>query len=119
MVKIKRLDDVPAGPVSGYAGVTKQIVLGPADGSDEIVLRYFSLAEGGATPRHAHDFPHLVRAEAGRGAAVDSDGNEKPLSPGDYIYVPPDETHNFKNTGAEAFEFICIVPARGEPPAAG
>jgi quercetin dioxygenase-like cupin family protein len=116
-LKIKRRDEVPSAAVPGCAGVTKQIVLGPGDGSDEIVLRYFSVAEGGATPRHAHDFPHLVRVEAGRGAAVDDDGNEKPLGPGDYIYVASDETHNFKNTGTEAFEFICIVPERGDPPA--
>jgi len=113
-VKIKRRDDVsPAA--SGYAGVTKQIVLGPADGSDEIVLRYFSVAEGGATPWHAHDFPHLVRIEAGRGVAVDADGTERAVSVGDYVYVAPNEMHNFKNTGDEPLDFICIVPTRGEP----
>lgn len=117
-MKIKRRDDVPAAAVSGYAGVTKQIVLGQADGSDEIVLRYFSLAEGASTPRHAHDFPHLVRIEAGRGVTVNADGDESPVGVGDYVYVAPNEMHNFRNTGADPFDFICIVPARGEPPAA-
>ena len=116
-VKIKRRDDVPPVAASGYAGVTKQIVLGPADGSDEIVLRYFSVTEGGATPWHAHDFPHLVKIEAGRGVAVEADGTESPVGTGDYVYVASNEMHNFKNTGGEPFEFICIVPARGEPPA--
>jgi len=115
-VKIKRREDAPlAAP--GYAGATKQIVLGPADGSNEIVLRYFSLAEGGATPRHTHDFPHLVKVETGRGVAVDPDGTETPVGAGDYVYVAPNEMHNFENTGSGPFQFICIVPARGEPPA--
>jgi quercetin dioxygenase-like cupin family protein len=113
-VKIKRLEEVSAIEVAGYAGVTKQIVLGPADGSDEIVLRHFTLAPGAATPRHTHDFPHLVKIEAGRGEAVDATGTGKPASVGDYVYIGPDELHNFKNTGAEPFEFTCIVPRRGE-----
>jgi quercetin dioxygenase-like cupin family protein len=117
-VKIKRRDDAPSEPVSGYAGVTKQVVLGPAEGSDEIVLRYFRVAEGGATPRHVHDFPHLVRVEAGQGVVVRADGTEAPLTSGDYVYIAPDEMHNFANTGGAPFEFICIVPVRGEPPAA-
>lgn len=117
-MQIKRRDDVsPAA--SGYAGVTKQIVLGPGDGSDEIVLRYFSVAEGGATPWHTHDFPHLVKVEAGQGVAVGADGGESPVGPGDYVFVPSNEMHNFKNTGTGLFEFVCIVPARGEPPVTG
>lgn len=116
MVKIKRCDDVPPA-ASGYAGVTKQVILGPADGSDEIVLRYFSVTEDQATPWHAHDFPHLVKIEAGRGVAVGADGSETPVSAGDYVYVASNDMHNFKNAGTDPFEFVCIVPARGEPPA--
>ncbi|MCE5253676.1 MAG: cupin domain-containing protein [Actinomycetia bacterium] len=115
-MKIKQRDDAPPA-ASGYAGVAKQIVLGPADGSNEIVLRYFSVAQGGATPRHSHDFPHLVKVEAGRGAVLGPDGGETQVSAGDYVYVAPNETHSFKNIAAYPFEFICIVPARGEPSA--
>lgn len=115
-MKIKRREDVPPA-ASGFAGVGKQVVIGPADGSDEIVLRYFSVAEGSATPYHTHDFPHLVRIEAGRGVAVGADGAETPVAVGDYVYVAPNDMHNFKNTGSKPFEFICIVPGRGEPPA--
>ena len=113
-MKIKRREHVPPS-ACGYVGVTKQIVLGPTDGSDEIVLRHFCVDEGGATPRHTHDFPHLVRIEAGLGVAVDAEGTEHPVGVGDYVYVAPNEMHNFKNTGKKSFEFICIVPARGEP----
>jgi len=115
---IKRREDV-ASVASGYAGVTKQVILGAADGSEEIVLRYFSVAEGSATPYHTHDFPHLVKIEAGTGVAVDAGGRENPVAAGDYVFVVPNDMHNFKNTGNGPLEFICIVPGRGEPPAAG
>jgi len=113
-MKIKKRDDVPFADTQGYTGVTKQIVLGPEDGSSEIVLRYFAVDAGGETPYHSHDFPHLVKVEAGRGVAVDAAKNEHPVAAGDYVYVDSNEVHNFKNTGDGPFEFICIVPPRGE-----
>jgi quercetin dioxygenase-like cupin family protein len=116
-VKIKRRDDVPPVETSDYAGVVKQIVIGPSDGSDEIVLRYFTVAAGGTTPRHSHAFPHLVKVEAGRGLAVNAGGDKTPITGGDYVFVESNEVHNFENAGEDAFEFICIVPARGESPA--
>ncbi len=67
-MKIKKRDDVPMADTQGYAAVSKQIVLGPEDGSSEIILRYFSVAVGGATPYHSHDFPHVVKIEAGKPA---------------------------------------------------
>lgn len=111
---IKNRDNVPFADTQGYTAVTKQVVLGPDDGSDEIVLRYFSVTVGGATPYHSHDFPHLVKIEVGQGVAVDADGNESPVVTGDYVYVAANEVHNFKNTGDVPFDFICMVPLRGE-----
>ena len=111
---IKELSDAPSFELSGITHVKKRIVLGPSDGSQEIVLRYFSLESGGATPYHAHDFPHLVKIEAGKGSVKDSKGNEYQLKAGNYIHINDNETHQFKNTGSELFEFICIVPRRGE-----
>jgi quercetin dioxygenase-like cupin family protein len=113
-VNIKKLSDAPAFDVSGIAHVKKRIVIGPSDGAKEIVLRYFSLEAGGTTPHHAHAFPHLVKIEAGCGLVVDKNGKAHPLEPGDYIYINDNETHQFKNTGTESFEFICVVPGRGE-----
>ncbi|MHC4562764.1 MAG: cupin domain-containing protein [Planctomycetota bacterium] len=113
-MKIKKRDDVPTADTQGYTAVTKQVIVGPEDGSNEIVLRYFSVAPGGATPYHSHDFPHVVKIEAGAGVAVDVDGNETPVGVGDYVYVDDNEVHNFKNTGDEPFDFVCMVPVRGE-----
>ena len=111
---IKKLNEAPCVELEGYRNVKKRVVLGAADGSTEIALRHFSLGPGGVSPRHTHDFPHLVRIEAGRGVIVDADGVEHPLQTGDYVYVHDDELHNLRNTGAEPFDFICIVPGRGE-----
>jgi len=111
---VKKLHDVPSTVVQGYENMIKRIVLGPDDGSNEIVLRYFSLGPGGKSPHHSHGFPHLVKIEAGSGALVDESGMEQKLQKGDYVYIGDNEVHHFTNTGAEKFDFICIVPRRGE-----
>jgi quercetin dioxygenase-like cupin family protein len=111
---IKKLSDVPYADLQGYENVKKQVVIGPEDGSEEIVMRYFTLAPGGSSPHHTHDWPHLVRIETGTGVVIDPSGNERPVAAGDYVYVNDNETHQFRNTGAEPFAFICIVPRRGE-----
>jgi len=111
---IKKLADSPFADMTGFDNITKQIVIGPNDGSAEIVLRYFTVAPGGSSPYHDHGFPHLVKVESGRGIVVDPDENEHPVAAGDYVYVEDDERHCFKNDGDEPFAFICIVPGRGE-----
>lgn len=111
---LKRLEDVHFTDISGYEGVKKQAILGPEDGSDEIVMRYFRVAPGGSTPYHAHAWPHLVKIEEGRGVTVDANGNETPVKAGDFIYVADNETHQFRNTEETSLEFMCIVPRRGE-----
>lgn len=111
---VKNFNDVRFADTGGLEKVTKRIVIGPGDGSEEIVLRYFSVEPGGASPHHSHGFPHLVKIEAGSGAAVDDMGQEHPVQKGDYVYVPDNEVHQFRNKGPEPFEFICIVPRRGE-----
>jgi quercetin dioxygenase-like cupin family protein len=111
---IKKLTDVPFTDVAGYDHVKKQIVIGPGDGSKEIVMRYFNIEPGGASPHHSHDFPHLVKIEAGNGIAIDKAGNEHQVKEGDYVYINDNEVHQFKNIGSTPFAFICIVPQRGE-----
>ena len=113
-MKIKETQHVPYEDTSAYNGVEKQILIGPADGSEEIAMRRFIVEPGGNTPYHHHDFPHLVRVEEGHGVAIDKDGGEHPLKPGNVVYVHNNEVHGFKNTGSELFAFICIVPRRGE-----
>ncbi|MBW1773254.1 MAG: cupin domain-containing protein [Deltaproteobacteria bacterium] len=111
---IKRLADNLFANMAGHENIKKQIVLGPDDGSGEIVLRYFKLAPGGSSPYHHHDFPHLVKVETGKGIVIDPDGNEHPLETGDYVYIHDNELHSLENRSRESFEFICVVPEREE-----
>ncbi len=111
---VKEAKKVPFEDNSAYPGVSKQIYIGAKEGSQEIAMRCFSVVPGGSTPYHSHGFPHLVKVEKGTGVVVDKDGTEHPLEAGSVVYVQDDEMHCFKNKGEETFDFICIVPDRGE-----
>jgi quercetin dioxygenase-like cupin family protein len=111
---IKQLEDAPAINVEGYENIKKQIILGPEDGSHELIMRHFTMEPGSGTPYHQHPFPHLVIITGGSGIVIDSMGEEHLLNPGDYVYVQDDDLHGFKNDSGADFSFICVVPVRGE-----
>ena len=47
---IKKIGDVPFEEMKGYGNISKQIVIGPKDGSKEIILRLFNVYVGAKTP---------------------------------------------------------------------
>ncbi len=109
---IRKLSEVPSEEVrmDGVVGAAKQLVLGAADGVPGYSVRVFTLAPGGCTPRHTHASDHLNYVISGRGELIDPDGTPRPLGPGDFALVPPEELHQFRNAGDEPFVFICAVP---------
>lgn len=111
-MKVKKTADVPSTEVEakGARDVAMQILLGPADGSGEIIMRLFTLAPGGHTPLHSHPWEHLVKVEEGRGVAVDAAGETHQLEPGVSVFVPPGREHQFRNPSGEPFRFICVIP---------
>ena len=113
---IRKLDDVAAAPVAmdGVKGAMRQLVLGTADGVPNFSIRVFTLEPGGHTPCHSHASEHLNYVISGRGALLDADGQANPLAAGEFAFVQPDETHQFRNIGDEPFVFICAVPKEYE-----
>jgi quercetin dioxygenase-like cupin family protein len=108
------MKDVPGVAMGAAApGVTKQVLIGPADGAPTFAMRCFTIAPGGATPWHKHDWEHEVAVVEGEGAAVGPEG-ETPVGRGHVVFVPPNEMHQFRNTGAKDFAMVCLVPLRGE-----
>jgi len=91
--------------------VTMRMLVGPDDGAPNFNMRLFEVAPGGWTPRHKHDWEHEVYVLKGSGT-VFADGKENSLSAGDCIFIPPNDEHQFVNTGDESLMFLCIVPQK-------
>jgi len=99
--------------MDGADKVSKAVVIGKKEGWDGYALRVFKLGPGGFTPRHSHDWEHVNYITSGRGRlTIGSEVYE--LGERDFALVPPGVEHQFENPGSGDFEFICIVPERGE-----
>jgi quercetin dioxygenase-like cupin family protein len=94
----------------GAQGAQMRMLIGPREGAAVFHMRHFEVATGGFTPHHQHDFEHEVLILKGQGIAKSAQG-DRPFKASDVIWVPPNEIHQFQNTGAEPLEFICLIPA--------
>ena len=99
--------------MDGAANVLKAVAVGSQEGWDGYVLRVFRLGPGGYSPRHRHDWEHVNYVIEGHGRLIIGEETTE-LDPGDFAFVPPETEHQYVNTGDDDFEFICIVPERGE-----
>ena len=94
----------------GVKAITKRVLIGNEDGATNFRMRMFTVGPGGYTPRHTHDWEHEVFIASGAGTAWSAAG-ETPIGPGDVVFVPANEEHQFLNAGQEDFKFLCLVPS--------
>lgn len=94
----------------GATRTRMRMLVGPGDGAMNFHMRQFEVEPGGHTPHHQHDYEHEILILNGQGVAKSASG-ERPFKAGDVIWVPPNEMHQFVNSGPEALKFICLIPA--------
>ena len=111
VIKYNELKRTPV-LMDGVRDATKAVPLG-ADLWPDHALRVFTLKPGGFTPHHKHDWEHINYVIGGRGRLT-IDGKTHEVSEKDFAVVPSNAEHQFENPYDEMFEFICIVPERGE-----
>ncbi len=116
---IRRADKTSPTPmtVPGAERVSMRMMVGRADGAPSFAMRHFTVEPGGHTPRHSHDYEHEVYVVDGT-ARIEQDGEFEVLRAGDVVFVRPNTTHQFVNTGKEPLRFLCLVPVTrdcGEP----
>ena len=110
-MKILPCEQIEALPVAsdGAANCRMRCLIGPDDAAPSFSMRHFELAPGGHTPKHSHAHEHEVFVLEGEGAVWDG-AIEHPLRPGFAVFVPPNQPHQFRNTGAGVFKFLCLIP---------
>ena len=96
----------------GAAKTLKANVIGPAQGWQDHTLRLFRVDPGGFTPRHQHDWEHIIGVISGE-VRLTIGGEVFELAERDFAIVPPNIVHQFENPHPDPVEFICIVPNRG------
>jgi len=112
MIVIGKSRAVPALDLSDGKAVvnaSKRVLIGPEQGAPTFIMRLFTVGEGGFSPYHTHPWEHEAFVLAGEGIVKGTHG-ETPVRAGDFIFVPPNEEHQFLNSGKEPFEFLCVIP---------
>lgn len=111
MKNIHYRDEIPVAIDNDVArGITGRVVIGKADGAEKFCMRVFTVAPGGHTPRHHHDWEHEIFVHAGEGQ-VHREGEWSHVEVGHVVFVPGGEEHQFRNTGDRDLVFVCLVPS--------
>ena len=78
-------------------------------GAPNFAMRLFEIEPSGYSPLHRHSWEHEVFILEGEGVVFDGE-KETPFSQNDVVFVPVEEMHQFKNSGARALKFLCLIP---------
>ncbi len=110
-MKVVHCESIPLAPVEadGAVGARIRCLIGEEDGAPSFSMRQFEIAPGGYTPKHAHGHEHEVFVLEGT-AAVLIGGREHALRAGTAVFVPPNQVHQFRNTGSGPLKFLCLIP---------
>ena len=95
--------------MDGANGCSVRWLINDTDGAPNFAMRQFAVEPDGHTPKHSHPYEHEVYVLSGSGIVLEGD-EEHPIAAGDFIYVRPDEIHQFRNTGTAPLTFLCMVP---------
>jgi quercetin dioxygenase-like cupin family protein len=96
---------------------TKQVIIGAEDGAKNFIVRYFSIPPHGFSSLDQHSHEHGVVVVQGRARVMLGERFEE-VGPGDAIFIPGWERHQFENLTDGIFTFLCIVPPKPAQPAA-
>jgi quercetin dioxygenase-like cupin family protein len=110
-MKVVHCEQVESAPVAmeGAVGCCIRCLIGPNDQAPSFSMRQFDVAPGGYTPKHSHGHEHEVFVLEGDGVVLENEV-EHALRPGMVVFVPPNELHQFRNTGSGPLRFLCLVP---------
>ena len=110
-MKVDRATKVNSQAVmmDGANGCSVRWLINDTDGAPNFAMRQFAVEPDGHTPKHSHPYEHEVYVLSGSGIVLEGD-EEHPINAGDFIYVRPDEIHQFRNTGTAPLTFLCMVP---------
>lgn len=108
----------PQVPVTEYrsdasADITKQVLVGKADGAKDFIVRYFTVPPGGKTAYDQHPHQHGVVVVQGKGRVMLNDAWHE-LNTGDSVFTDSNEIHQFEAVGNEPLGFICVIPTWAE-----
>ncbi len=110
-IKIIAYEQMDAAPVDSEGAVNCRMccLIGPNDAAPSFSMRQFEIGPGGHTPLHSHAHEHEAFILEGEGVLFDGQ-REHALRRGVAVFVPPNQSHQFRNASQGALKFLCLIP---------
>ncbi|MDH3495363.1 MAG: cupin domain-containing protein [Gemmatimonadota bacterium] len=105
---VRRAADVPTKAVAAGVATQVQVLVGPAEGAPNFVLRRFIMGPGGGMPTHTNQVEHEQYVLRGR-ARVSIGGQVHEVGPDATLFIPAGVPHAYQVVESP-FEFLCVVP---------
>jgi quercetin dioxygenase-like cupin family protein len=99
---------IPATEVKAGTAAAMQVLVGPAQGASNFVLRRFVMGQGGGMPLHTNAVEHEQYVLRGR-ARIRIGEAVHEVRPDTTLYIPAGAAHSYEVLEAP-FEFLCVVP---------
>jgi len=96
----------------GAKGLSVRWLITREIGAENFAMRLFEMEPNGYSPLHSHPWEHEVFILEGEGVVFAGD-LERKFKAGDVIFIPPNELHQFRNTGEKVVKFLCLIPYTG------
>ena len=94
-------------------GVLKHVLVGPADGAPNFIIRYFQVPVQSQTFHHAHPHEHGMVILHGK-AKIQINDDYHELGPLDSIFLSGDVIHQVTNIGDSPLGFLCVITREAE-----
>lgn len=98
-----------------FEGVTRQIFIGPDEGSNNFHMRYFRLEPGTHSNLESHPHEHGVLVLHGH-ARLQLNEECFDVHPNDAIFISGNDLHQFVVQGDEPMGFLCVIKAKDITP---
>ena len=98
----------------GATGTTIRWLINKDNGARTFAMRRFEVQPKGEIPLHDHEADHEIYILSGNGVAFTPD-QEVIIESDMFLYVPPNESHGYRNTGDDPLVFLCVIPLEDTP----
>jgi quercetin dioxygenase-like cupin family protein len=93
----------------GFKGVEVRWLITKDDDAKNFAMRLFKIKPKGRSAQHSHSWEHEVFVLEGQGSVL-CGNEEKHIEPGYAVFIPPNISHYFRNTGDKPLRFLCLIP---------